>query len=91
MGDKDELLKCTIKLELMAKIDPPPSDKAIKQMLALEMLQNKFSGTKSTNEEIKDLLISFVNNLKSKKITTEEKNLWKRVSKAINDLAKQLP
>jgi len=91
LGDKDELLKCTIKLELMAKIDPPPSDKAIKQMLALEMLQNKFSGTKSTNEEIKDLLISFVNNLKSKKITTEEKNLWKRVSKAINDLAKQLP
>ena len=91
LGDKDELLKCTIKLELMAKIDPPASDKAIKQMLALEMLQNKFSGTKSTNEEIKDLLISFVNNLKSKKITTEEKNLWKRVSKAINDLAKQLP
>ena len=91
LGDKDELLKCTIKLELMAKIDPPPSDKAIKQMLALEMLQNKFSGTKSTNEEIKDLLVSFVNNLKSKKITTEEKNLWKRVSKAINDLAKQLP
>ena len=91
LGDKDELLKCTVKLELMAKIDPPPSDKAIKQMLALEMLQNKFSGTKSTNEEIKDLLISFVNNLKSKKITTEEKNLWKRVSKAINDLAKQLP
>ena len=91
LGDKDELLKCTIKLELMAKIDPPASDKAIKQMLALEMLQNKFSGTKSTNEEIKDLFISFVNNLKSKKITTEEKNLWKRVSKAINDLAKQLP
>ena len=91
LGDKDELLKCTIKLELMAKIDPPASDKAIKQMLALEMLQNKFSGTKSTNEEIKDLLISFVNNLKSKKITTEEKNLWKRVTKAINDLAKQLP
>ena len=91
LGDKDELLKCTIKLELIAKIDPPASDKAIKQMLALEMLQNKFSGTKSTNEEIKDLLISFVNNLKSKKITTEEKNLWKRVSKAINDLAKQLP
>ena len=91
LGDKDELLKCTIKLELIAKIDPPASDKAIKQMLALEMLQNKFSGTKSTNEEIKDLLISFVNNLKSKKITTEEKNLWKRVTKAINDLAKQLP
>ena len=91
LGDKDELLKCTIKLELIAKIDPPASDKAIKQMLALEMLQNKFSGAKTTNEEIKDLLISFVNNLKSKKISTEEKNLWKRVSEVINKLAKLLP
>ena len=91
LGDKDELLKCTIKLELIAKIDPPASDKAIKQMLALEMLQNKFSGAKTTNEEIKDLLISFVNNLKSKKISAEEKELWKRVSEVINKLAKLLP
>ena len=91
LGDKDELLKCTIKLELIAKIDPPASDKAIKQMLALEMLQNKFSGAKTTNEEIKDLLISFVNNLKSKKISAEEKKLWKRVSEVINKLAKLLP
>jgi len=91
LGDKDELLKCTIKLELIAKIDPPASDNAIKQMLALEMLQNKFSGAKTTNEEIKDLLISFVNNLKSKKISAEEKKLWKRVSEVINKLAKLLP
>ena len=91
LGDKDKLLKCTIKLELIAKIDPPASDKAIKQMLALEMLQNKFSGAKTTNEEIKDLLISFVNNLKSKKISAEEKKLWKRVSEVINKLAKLLP
>jgi hypothetical protein len=91
LGNKDELLKYTIKLELIAKIDPPASDKAIKQMLALEMLQNKFSGAKTTNEEIKDLLISFVNNLKSKKISAEEKNLWKRVSEVINKLAKLLP
>ena len=91
LGDKDELLKCTIKLELIAKIDPPASDKAIKQMLALEMLQNKFSGAKTTNEEIKDLLISFVNNLKSKKISAEEKKLWERVREVINKLAKLLP
>jgi hypothetical protein len=91
LGNKDELLKYTIKLELIAKIDPPASYKAIKQMLALEMLQNKFSGAKTTNEEIKDLLISFVNNLKSKKITADEKKLWKRVSEVITKLAKQLP
>ena len=91
LGDKDELLKCTVNLELIATIDPPASDKAIKQMLALEMLQNKFSGTKTTNEEIKDLLISFINNLESKKITAGEKKLWKRVSNVINNLSRQLP
>jgi len=91
LGNKDELLKCTIKLELIAKIDPPASDKAIKQMLALEMLQNKFSGAKTPSDEMKDLLISFVNNLKSTKISADEKKLWKRVSEVINKLAKQLP
>jgi len=91
LGDKDELLKCTVKLELIAKIDPPTSDKAIKQLLALEMLQNKFSGVKTTNEEIKDLLISFINNLESKKISAGEKKLWKRVSEVINKVSKQLP
>jgi len=91
LGDKDELLKCTVKLELIAKIDPPASDKAIKQLLALEMLQNKFSGAKTTNEEIKDLLISFINNLESKEISAGEKKLWKRVTEVINKLSKQLP
>ena len=91
LGDKDELLKCTVKLELIAKIDPPASDKSIKQLLALEMLQNKFSGAKTTNQEIKDLLIAFINNLESKKISAGEKKLWKRVSEVINKVSKQLP
>jgi hypothetical protein len=60
-------------------------------MLALEMLQNKFSGTKTINEEIKDLLIAFINNLKSKKISVAENKLWKRVSEVLNKLAKELP
>ena len=90
-GDKDKLLEITVKLELIAKIDPPATDKAVKQILALEMLQNKFSGTKSTNEEIKDLIIAFINNLQSKKINTVETKLWKRVNEAIKNLADQLP
>ena len=90
-GDKDKLLEITVKLELIAKIDPPAADKAVKQILALEMLQNKFSGTKSTNEEIKDLIIAFINNLQSKKINTVETKLWKRVNEAIKNLADQLP
>ncbi len=90
-GDKDKLLEITVKLELIAKIDPPAADKAVKQILALEMLQNKFSGTKSTNEEIKDLIIAFINNLQSKKINAVETKLWKRVNEAIKNLADQLP
>jgi hypothetical protein len=90
-ADADKLLECTVQLELIAKIDPPVSDKVIKQKLSIEMLQNKFSGKKSTNDEIKDLLIDFINNLKSNKISASEKKLWKRISDVLAKLADQLP
>ena len=90
-GNKDQLQECTVKLELIAKIEPPDADKIIKQKLALQMLQEKFSGTKNTNDEIKDLLIAFINNLKSKKISAAETKLWKRMCEAIQKLANQLP
>ena len=73
------------------KIDPPASDKPYKQKLSLEMLQDKFSGKSTSNDEIKDLLIAFINNLKSKKISAPETKLWKRVCEAIQKLASQLP
>ena len=90
-GDKTLLLDCTVQLELMAKIDPPDSDKLIKQKLALAMLQNKFSGKKNANDQIKDLLIQFINSLQSNKINASEKKLWKRISDALAKLATQLP
>ena len=90
-GNKDKLQECTVKLELIAKIEPPDTDKIIKQKLALQMLQEKFSGTKNTNDEIKDLLIAFINNLKSKKISAAETKLWKRMCEAIQKLANELP
>ena len=90
-GDADKLLECTVRLELMAKIEPPSSDKLIKQKLSLEMLQNKFSGSKNSEDEIKDLLIDFINNLQSNKINATEKKLWKRISEAIRQLVKLLP
>ena len=76
---------------MLAKIAPPSSDKLIKQKLSLEMLQNKFSGSKNSEDEIKDLLIDFINNLQSNKINTTEKKLWKRISEAISKLVKLLP
>ncbi|MDA7600543.1 DUF349 domain-containing protein [Gammaproteobacteria bacterium] len=90
-GDKTLLLDCTVQLELMAKIDPPDSDKLIKQKLALAMLQNKFSGKKNVNDQIKDLLIQFINSLQSNKINASEKKLWKRIGDALAKLANQLP
>ena len=90
-GDKDCLLECTVQLELLAKIDPPASDKLIKQKLALEMLQNKFSGQKNINDQIKDLLINFINSLQSNKVNASEKKLWKRICNALSELANYLP
>jgi hypothetical protein len=90
-GNADKLLECTVQLELIAKIEPPASDKLIKQKLALEMLQSKFSGSKNKEDEVKDLLIDFINSLQSKKINASEKKLWKRVSEAISKLPSRLP
>ena len=67
------------------------SDKAIKQKLTLEMLQNKFSQGAKENERLKKLLLSIINNLKTKKLSAPELKLWKRAQVALNDLARHLP
>ena len=90
-ANNNELLECVVKLELIAKIDPPKSDKSLKQKLSLEMLQNKFSVSIISNNRIKDLLIQFINNLQSKKTNSEENKLWKRVNDALVKVADQLP
>ena len=78
-------------LELIAKIDPPSSDKILKQKLSLQMLQNKFSGKSITDEEIKNLIIKFINNLHSKKINSDELKLWKRMNEVFKRIINQLP
>ena len=55
------------------------------------MLQNKFSGQKNINDQIKDLLINFINSLESNKVNASEKKLWKRICNALNELANYLP
>lgn len=90
-GNNDELLECVVMLELIAKIDPPSSDKILKQKLSLEMLQNKFSGKSITDEEIKNLIIKFINNLHSKKINSDELKLWERMNEVFKRIINQLP
>ena len=90
-GDGDALLESVVKLELIAKIDPPKSNRALKQKVALEMLQNKFSGTSISKDDIKNLLIKFINNLQSRKTNANENKLWKRVNEVFIKVADQLP
>jgi hypothetical protein len=55
------------------------------------MLQNKFSGKSITDEEIKNLIIKFINNLHSKKINSDELKLWERMNEVFKRIINQLP
>ena len=90
-GDKEQLLESVVKLELIAQIDPPASNKLLKQKFSIEMLQNKFSGRNTTNEEIKELIIKCINNLQSKKVNATELKMWKRINKVLTKVTSQLP
>ena len=90
-GNENALIESVVKLELIAQIDPPKSNQALKQKLSLEMLQNKFSGKSISKHEIKDLLIQFITNLQSQKINSNEIKLWKRVSEVLVKVGDQLP
>ena len=91
LGDIDQIKEAVVMMELMAGIECPSADKAIKQKLTLEMLQNKFSQGIKESERLKGLLVTIVNNLKAKKLSAPESKLWKRAQVALNDLAKHLP
>ena len=86
----DEVTKTVVMMELMAGIESPDSDKAIKQLLTLEMLQNKFSQQVGETEKLKGLLITFISNVKAKKLSAAESKLWKRAQAALSVLAKHL-
>ena len=87
----NEVTKTVVMMELMAGIESPDSDKAIKQLLTLEMLQNKFSQQVGETEKLKGLLITFISNVKAKKLSAAESKLWKRAQAALSVLAKHLP
>ena len=91
LGDVDRIKEAVVMMELMAGVECPTADKAIKQKLTLEMLQNKFSQGLSESQKLKGLLLAIVNNLKAKKLSAPESKLWKRAQIALNDLAKHLP
>ena len=57
-GDIDKIKEAVVMMELMAGLIVPAADKAIKQKLTLEMLQNKFSQGLNESEKLKGLLLA---------------------------------
>jgi hypothetical protein len=87
----DELNKSTIMLEIIGQVETPAVDKKLKQEVSLRLLQDKFSTQKSTQENIQEIFITFINNLGSKDLSANEKKLWQRIAKVIPGIASDLP
>jgi hypothetical protein len=87
----DELNKATIMLEIIGQVETPAVDKKLKQEVSLRLLQDKFSTQKSTQENIQEIFITFINNLGSKDLSANEKKLWQRIAKVIPGIASDLP
>jgi hypothetical protein len=78
-------------LEIIGQVETPAVDKKLKQEVSLRLLQDKFSTQKSTQENIQEIFITFINNLGSKDLSANEKKLWQRIAKVIPGIASDLP
>jgi hypothetical protein len=90
--DKDKLTYSCIKLEVMADIESLKKDSKLRQTIQFEMLTDKFN--KGVNDKkilIEKLLVDFYSNLPAKDAGTDEKKLWSRISKALDNLSNDLP
>jgi len=90
--DKDKLTYSCIKLEVMADIESLKKDSKLRQTIQFEMLADKFN--KGVNDKkilIEKLLVDFYSNLPAKDAGTDEKKLWSRISKALDNLSNDLP
>ena len=90
--DKDKLLYACIKLELMANIEGLKKDLKMRQAIQFEMLADKFNkGSNNNKLAIEKLLVDFYSSLPAKDAGADEKKLWSRISKALDNLSKDLP
>ena len=90
--DKDKLLYSCIKLELMANIEGLKKDLKMRQAIQFEMLADKFNkGSNNNKLAIEKLLVDFYSSLPAKDAGADEKKLWSRISKALDNLSKDLP
>ena len=81
---KDEMLESCIRIEMICNVESLKKDEKIRSQMQLKILTEKFNKAKLTKkEEIFLHIKNFFLNLSVSKVTNTEKNLWKRIIKAI--------
>ena len=81
---KDEMLESCIRIEMICNVESLKKDEKIRNQIQLKILTEKFNKAKLTKkEEIFLHIKNFFLNLSVSKVSSTEKNLWKRIIKAI--------
>ena len=84
LHSKDEMLESCIRIEMICNVESLKKDEKIRNQIQLKILTEKFNKAKLTKkEEIFLHIKNFFLNLSVSKVTNTEKNLWKRIIKAI--------
>ena len=84
LHSKDEILESCIRIEMICNVESLKKDEKIRNQIQLKILTEKFNKAQLTKkEEILLHIKNFFLNLSSSKAGTIEKNLWKRIIKAI--------
>ena len=81
---RDEMLESCIRIEMICNVESLKKDEKIRNQIQLKILTEKFNKAQLTKkEEILLHIKNFFLNLSISKVGATEKNLWKRIIKAI--------
>ena len=84
LHSKDEMLESCIRIEMICNVDSLKKDEKVRNQIQLKILTEKFNKAQTTRkEEILLHIKNFFLNLSISKVGATEKNLWKRIIKAI--------
>ena len=83
---KNEMLESCVRIEMICNVESLKKDEKIRNQIQLKILSEKFNKAQQTKkEEIFLNVKNFFLNLSTSKVGTSEKNLWKRIIKAIKN------
>ena len=84
LHSKDKMLESCIRIEMICNVESLKKDEKIRNQIQLKILTEKFNKAQQTKkEEILLHIKNFFLNLSISKVGATEKNLWKRIIKAI--------